>query len=135
MPEWLQSDQCKPSLAPIDLNLKLQTVPNGDKEVDQRIYRNFVGSVLYLAKETRPGTVFTFNILSLNVNVSTNRHLQRGELLWRYIQGSKGLRLTDTKIASYRFRKSDAHCSGDVDYIKSTTGYYFKLNGRGAALG
>ena len=30
--------------------------------------------------------------------------------------------------------ESDADWSGDVNDIKSTTGYYFKLNGRGAAL-
>ena len=30
--------------------------------------------------------------------------------------------------------ESDADSSGDVNDRKSTTGYYFKLNGRGAAL-
>ena len=30
--------------------------------------------------------------------------------------------------------ESDADWSGDVNDRKSTTGYYFKLNGRGAAL-
>ena len=30
---------------------------------------------------------------------------------------------------------NDADCSGGVNDRKSTTGYYFKLNGRGAAFG
>ena len=48
---------------------------------------------------------------------------------------SKGLKLTYTKEASYDLvRESDADWSGDVNDRKSTTGYYIKLNGRGAAL-
>ena len=47
----------------------------------------------------------------------------------------KVLKLTYTKEASYELvGESDADWSGDVHNIKSTTGYYFKLNGRGAAL-
>ena len=43
MLERFQMDQYKPSRTPADLNLKLQTAQNGDKEVDQRIYRSLVG--------------------------------------------------------------------------------------------
>ena len=50
MLERLQMDQRKPSRNPADLNLKLLTAQNGDEEVDQRIYRCLVGSILYLAK-------------------------------------------------------------------------------------
>ena len=64
MLERFQMDQCKPSRTPADLNLKLQTEQNGDDEVDQRIYRSLVGSLLYLAKQTRPDIMFTVNILS-----------------------------------------------------------------------
>ena len=55
--------------------------------------------------------------------------------LLRYLQGSKGLKLTYTKEASYDLvGESDADWSGDVNDRKSTTGYYFKLNGPAAAL-
>ena len=61
--------------------------------------------------------------------------LMCGKRLLRYLQGSKGLKLTYTKEASYDLvGESDADWSGDVNDRKSTTGYYFKLNGRGAAL-
>ena len=47
----------------------------------------------------------------------------------------KRFKLTYTKEASYDLLgESDADWSGDVNNRKSTTGYYFKLNGRGAAL-
>ena len=54
MLERFQMNQCKPSRTPADLNMKLQTAQNGDKEVDHRIYRSLVGSLLYLVKQTRP---------------------------------------------------------------------------------
>ena len=53
----------------------------------------------------------------------------------RHLQGSKVLKLTYTKEASYDLvGESDAHWSDDVNDRKSTTGYYFKLNERGAVL-
>ena len=99
MLERFQMDQCKPSRTPADLNLKLQASENGDKEVDQRIYRSLVGSLLYLAKQTRPD-MFIVNILSRHMNAPTNQHWMCGNRLLRYLQVSKGLKLTCTKEAS-----------------------------------
>ena len=101
MHEWFQMDQCKPSRTPADLNLKLQTAQNGDKEVDQRIFRSLVGSLLYLAKETRPDIMFTVNILSRHMNVPTSQHWMCGKRLLRYLQGSKSLTLIYAKETSY----------------------------------
>ena len=84
-----------------NLNLKLQRAQNGDEEVDQRIYRSLVGSLLYMIKQTRPDIMFTFNILSRHMDAPTNQHWLCGKRLLRYLQGSKGLKLTDTKEASY----------------------------------
>ena len=94
MLERFQMDQCKPSRTPADLNLKLQTAENGDEEVDQMIYRSLVGSLLYLAKQTRPDIMFTVNILSRHINVTTNQHWLCRKRLLQYLQGSKGLKLT-----------------------------------------
>ena len=128
-------DQCKPPRTPADLNLNFQTAQNGDEEVDQRIYRSLFGSLLYLGKQTRPDIMFTVNIPSIHMNAPTNQHCQCGKRLLQYLHGSKDLKLTHTKESSYDLvGESDADWSGDVKDRKSTTGYYFKLNGRGAAL-
>ena len=97
MLEWFQMDQYKPSRTPANLNLKLQTAKNGDQEVDQRIYKNLVGSLLYLAKQTKPDILFTVNILSRHMNAPTNQHWMCGKRLLRYLQSSKGLKITFTK--------------------------------------
>ena len=74
MLERFQMDQCKPSRTPADLNLKVQTAQHGDEEVDQRIYRSLVGSLLYMAKQKRLDIMFTVNILSRHMNAPTNQH-------------------------------------------------------------
>ena len=135
MLEQFQMDQCKPSRTPADLNLKFQAAQNGDEEIDQGIYRSLVGSLLYLAKQTRPDIMFRVNILSRHMNAPTNQHWMCGKRLLRYLQGPKSLKLTFTKEASYDLvGESDADWSGDVNDRKSTTIYYFKLNGHGATL-
>ena len=121
MLERFQVDQCKPSRTAADLNLKLQTAQNEDEEVDQRFYRSLIGSLLYLAKQTRPDIMFTVNILSRHMNAPTNQHWLCEKRLLRYLQGSKGLKLTYTKEASYVLvGESDADWSGDVSDRKST---------------
>ena len=68
------------------------------------------------------------------MNAPTNQQWMCGKRLLRYLQGSKSLKLTYTKEASYDLvGESGADWSGDVNDRKSTTGL-FKLNGRGAAL-
>ena len=53
----------------------------------------------------------------------------------RYQQGLKDLKLFHTKETSYDLvGENDADWSGDVNDRRSTTGYYFKRNKRGAAL-
>ena len=109
-------NQCKPSKTPADLKLKLQTAHNGNKEVDLRIYRSLVGSLLYLAEQTRPDIMYTVNILSRHMNAPTNQNWMCGKRLLRYLQGSKSLKLTYTKEARYDLvGKSDADWSGDVN--------------------
>ena len=135
MLEWFQMDHWKPSRTPADWNLKIQTAQNRDEEVDQRIYRSLVESLLYLSKQTGPDIMFTVNLLSRHMSAPTNQYWMCGRRLRRYLQGSKGLKLTFTKESSLDLvGESDADWSGDSNDGKSTTGYSFKLNGRGAAL-
>ena len=122
MLERFQMDQCKPSRTPADLNLRLQTAQKGDEEVDKRIYRSLVGSLLFLAKQMRPDIMFTVNNLSRHMKAPTNQQWLCGKRLLRYFQGSKGLKLTYTNEASYDLvGESDADWSGDVNDRKLTT--------------
>ena len=104
-------DQCNPSRTPADLNLKFQTAKNGDEDVR---------SLLYLAKQN--DIMFTVNILSRELNAPTNQHWMCGERILRYLQGSKCLKLTYTKEASYDLVGGGYEdWFGDVNDRKSTT--------------
>ena len=59
MLEWFQMDQCEPKRTPANFNLELQTTQNGDKKVNQKIYKSFVGLLRYLVKQTRQDIMFT----------------------------------------------------------------------------
>ena len=134
MLELFQIDQSTPSRSPADLQLKLQTTRTGDKELDQKIYRSLVGSFLYLAKQTPSVTMFIVNILSRHMNSHTNQHWLCIKRLLRYLQGSKSLKRTYTKEASYDFVGSNEEEWSDEEKDRiSTTGYYAKLNGICAA--
>ena len=76
--------------------------------------------------------MFTVNVLSRHMNAPTNQHWMCGKIS-AISSRFKRFKIY-TKEACYDFLgESDADWSGDVNDRKSTTGYYFKLNGRGAA--
>ena len=69
------------------------------------------------------------------MNTPNNQHWMCRKRLLRCLQGTKGLKLTYTKEASYDlWGESDADWSGDVKDRKPKTGYYFKLHASDAAL-
>ena len=86
-------------------------------------------------KAMRPDIFLTVNIVSGRMNATNNQHWLCGKQLLRHLQGAKVLRRTYSKEAGYDLLgEIDADCSGDVNEKKSTTDYYFKLNGRGAPI-
>ena len=72
MLERFQMDHCQPARTQAYLNLNFQTAQNGDDEADYRSYRSEAGSLLYVAKQTRPDVMFTVNILPRHMNATTN---------------------------------------------------------------
>ena len=61
--------------------------------------------------------------------------MERSEGRFKIPQGTINLRLTFIKNSSMKFvGDADADWSGDFDNRKSTTGYYFKFQGNGAAI-
>ena len=82
-----------------------------------------------------PEVMFSENILSRHMISPTNQHWLCVKRLLRYLQGSKSLKPTCTKAASYDLvGANEEECSGEEKDKKSTTGYYTKLSGSGAAL-
>ena len=99
------------------------TAESGDDEVDQRIYRRFVGPLLCLAKQTRPDIIFRVNILSAHINAPNNQHWLCEKRFLQYLQGSKILKITYKKEASYHLVvEGDTDLSADANDRILTTG-------------
>ena len=82
-----------PSRTPAENNLKLVGATESETLVDERLYRSLVGSLLYIAKQTRPDIVWIVNVLSRFMDQITNTHWLAGKHVLRYVQATKSLKL------------------------------------------
>ena len=125
----------KPKVTPAEVNLKLVKDDGEHQLVDTKLYRSLVGSLLYIGKQTRPDILNVVNQLSRFFEKPNTTHWQAAKHVLRYLKGTINLRLTFAKNSSMKLvGNADADWSGDLDDRKSTTGYYFKFQGNGAAI-
>ena len=126
---------CKPSKTPAQNSLKLEVAQEDSVRVDSHEFRSLLGSLLYLAKQTRPDIMWITNVLSRFLNDPTVEHFNSGERVLRHLQHTKSLRLFFLSTSdSTLFGETDADWSGDVNDRRSTTRYYFKLGDSGGSV-
>ena len=127
--------ESKPKVTPGEVNMKLVKDDGEQELVDAKIYRSLVGSLLYVGKQTRPDILNVTNQLSRFLKKPNTTHWKAAKHVLRYLKGTAHLRLTFVKNSSMKLvGDADADWSGDLDDRKSTTGYYFKFDGNGAAI-
>ena len=126
-------EDCKAIRTPADVNLK-GLFETGDV-VDQREYRGLVGALLHIGKYTRPDILNTVNILFRFLDRPSKTQWVAGKHVLRYLNGTSDLKLTYSRHASTRLvGAADADWNGDSNDRRSTTGFYFKLEGTGGAV-
>ena len=126
--EHFNMQDCKPIKTPAENNLKLEVAQENSARVDSHEFRSLLGSLLYLAKQTRPDIMWITNVLSRFMNDPTVEHFNASKHVLRYLQHDKSLRLFFPSTSnSTLVGETDADWSGDVNDRRSTTGYYFKL--------
>ena len=124
-----------PSRTPAENNLKLVKATESETLVDERLYRSLVGSLLYIAKQTRPDIVWIVNVLSRFMDKPSNTHWLAGKRVLRYLQATKSLKLVYPRDNDFQLHgESDVDWSEDHDDRRSTTGYFFKLGFSGGAV-
>ena len=62
--EKFSMQDSNPSKTPAENNLKLVKAAEVEQLVDETLHRSLVGSLLYIAKQTRPDIVWIVNVLS-----------------------------------------------------------------------
>ena len=127
--------ESNPSKTPAENNLKLVKATYVEQLVDETLYRSLVGSLLYIAKQTRPDIVWIVNVLSRFMDKPAISHWLAGKRVLRYLQTTKSLKLVYPRDSDHNLiGESDADRSGDHDDRRSTTGYFFKLGFSGGAV-
>ena len=84
--EIFRMDQSKPTVVPLQQNIKLQT-ENGSKEADVTLYRQLVGSLIYMTT-TRLDFAYVVNVLSQYMSKPLESHWNAKKCVLRYLQGT-----------------------------------------------
>jgi hypothetical protein len=104
---------------------------NNEKALGPEIpYLSAIGSLMYLANNTRPDIVFFINVLARYSSDSTRRHWNRIKHVLRYLCGTCNMRLfyrkdTKSKLVGY----TDAGYLSDPYKARSQSGYVFTYGG------
>ncbi|XP_060974304.1 secreted RxLR effector protein 161-like [Cannabis sativa] len=102
------------------------------EEMSEVPYSNAVGSIMYLMVCTRPDLAYSISVLSKYMSNLGREHWKAMKWVFKYLIGTKrvGLKFkrqnSNNTIEGY----SDADFVGDRDSRKSTSAYYFLVEGK-----
>eukprot|EP00253_Pinus_taeda_P006314 PITA_06314 len=130
---WLQKwkpfnmQECKTTITPTVMGLKLSKEDN-NKDVDPRLYKSIVGSLMYLTA-TRPDIMFVVSLISRFMERPKEAHWQAAKRILRYVKGTKRFDilynvLEHSDLVGY----TDSDWAGSVDDRKSTSSYVFHMD-------
>jgi hypothetical protein len=128
---------CLPVSTPMVQRLSMQNSGEKLSADDQALYRNMVGSLLYLACWTRPDISFAVSELSRFVSAPGQIHMQAVKHLLRCLKGTSDLSLRYSKPknsgpmdqTNVLWGFVDSDWAGCQDSRRSTSGYTLMLNG------
>ena len=112
---------------PVDTSVKLVKASEDTNSVDQRLYQSAVGSLLYLSTGTRPDITYAVSSVAKYFGKPINKHWIAVKRIMQHLQGFGLLYSKDGTNDCIGY--SDADWGGDVDDLKSTSGYLFQISG------
>ena len=119
-------EDCKPAPSPFQSGVKLSLTCTSP-EVDATLYRQLVGSLLYLT-DSRPDISFVVGLVARYMQHPHESHWKATKRILRYIRGTVQFGIhysTGATLLLVGFTDSD--WAGDPDDRKSTAGYVFTL--------
>ena len=121
-------NEAKPVGTPVDSGTKLNKANEDSELLNTSLYQSAVGSLLYLATETRPDITYAVNNVCAH---PSNQHWTAVKQIFRYLSGTidHGLLYEKTKGPTKLVGFSDADWGGDTEDFKSTSGYCFEIGG------
>ncbi|RVW90346.1 Retrovirus-related Pol polyprotein from transposon TNT 1-94 [Vitis vinifera] len=91
-----QMKDCNPVSTPTQFGLKLNK-DHGGKKVDSIIYKQIVGSLMYLTA-TRPDIMHSVSLISRYMENPTKLHFLAAKKICRYLQGTKDLGCSTRRV-------------------------------------
>ena len=121
---------CKPRLSPCEIGLN-KVIDEHSDLADVKLYRQIVGSLIYIMAATRPDLCFVVNKLSQYMVKPTVTHLTMAKHVLRYLKGT-----IDHCLIFKKFEKLSLVGFCDADWgstadRRSITGYGFRLSPEG----
>lgn len=135
--EKFRMNQAKGATTPMDSHFKLSVAfsPSEAKEQEKMeniLYSNVVGSVMYCMVCTRPDLTYSASMVSRYMANPGKMHWYAAKWILRYLKQTKrvGLLFTKTELADEALvGYVDLDFAGDLDKRRSLTGYIFTLYG------
>jgi hypothetical protein len=125
-----QMKDCNPVSTPVEYGLKL-TRDSGGRKVNSTVYKQIVGSLMYLTA-TRPDIMHATGLISRYMECPREMHLLVAKRIMRYLKGTLEYGLFYKKgVKSDLIAFTDSDYAGDQDDRRSTSGYVFMM-GTGA---
>jgi hypothetical protein len=119
-------DDCKPTPSPFQSGVKLSATCTSP-EVDATLYRQLVGSLLYLT-HTRPDLSFVVVLVARYMQTPHESHWKAAKRILRYVCGIVQFGIHYSSGGTpLLVGFTDSDWAGDPDDRKSTTGYVFSL--------
>lgn len=116
---------------------KLEYTENAEKMEEPRMYREAVGSLIYLATCTRPDLSFVVSKLSQHFAEPSEEHWSTVKHVFRYLKGTTDRGLCFKKDDAGKLGlivHSDADWASEVTDRRSTTGYCASLSERSSLI-
>lgn len=126
---------CKPRETPCES--KFEYTDNAKKWEDTRLYREAVGSLIYLATCTRPDLSFVVSKLSQHFSEPSEEHWNTVKHVFRYLKGTTNRGLCfkrDDTDALGLIVHSDADWAAEVTDRRSITGYCVSLSQKSSLI-
>ena len=124
-----------PVKIPCEQNIVNTSHEDSQELADVRLYREIVGSLIYIMTATRPDLSYIVTKLSQFMSNPTKSHLNSAKRVLRYLKGTKDKKLTffksDNTMELCGFSDSDWASGNDR---KSISGYCFQLQRNGALI-
>lgn len=129
-------EECTPKCTPCNVtSATIDSDKNSQVLADPKLYREIVGSLIYLMTCTRPDICYIVSKLSQFLSNPTYAHLNLSKHVLKYLKGTRCQSIQFTKTAGHLNLVGfcDADWGGSVDR-KSISGYCFKLSDCGTLI-